>query len=93
MSGKEAKPVYAMRYRPVSSFTLPPGIVTEWVRTPRTDGLVVTGAFPPPAAATGSSTRSSGGSSSSGTGRTTSTCRSAARPSGGDRGGKHHRQR
>ena len=40
------KPIYTMRYRPVSSFTLPPGISTEWVRIPQIDGLVIAAAFP-----------------------------------------------
>ena len=40
------KPIYTMRYRPVSSFTLPTGISTEWVRTPQIDGLVIGTAFP-----------------------------------------------
>ena len=40
------KPIYTMRYRPVSSFTLPQGISTEWVRIPQIDGLVIATAFP-----------------------------------------------
>ena len=40
------KPIYAMRYRPVSGCTLPPGITTTWVRTPQVDGHIVGRAFP-----------------------------------------------
>lgn len=29
------KPIYTMEYRPVSSFTLPRGITTNWVRLPQ----------------------------------------------------------
>ena len=46
---KETKPdapIYTMLFRPVSSFTLPNGITTEWVRLPRTDGYVMADAFP-----------------------------------------------
>ena len=41
-----AKPIYAMRYRPVSSCTLPRGVVTEWVRTPQVDKDLFARAFP-----------------------------------------------
>ena len=38
--------IYTMLSRPVSSFTLPSGITTEWVRLPRLDGHTMRHAFP-----------------------------------------------
>ena len=43
---KQGTPIYTMLYRPVSSFTLPAGITTEWVRLPQIDGHVMARAFP-----------------------------------------------
>ena len=40
------KPVYTMRYRPVSSFTLPDGILTNWLRLPQIDGHTMSRAYP-----------------------------------------------
>ena len=41
-----AEPVYTMLYRPVSSFTLPRGVTTEWKKLPRNaDGRMMR-AFP-----------------------------------------------
>ncbi len=43
---KQGTPIYTMLYRPVSSFTLPRGITTEWVRLPQIDGHVMARAYP-----------------------------------------------
>ena len=43
---KPGAPIYTMLFRPVSSFTLPNGITTEWMRLPRTGGYVMADAFP-----------------------------------------------
>ena len=43
---KQGRPIYTMLYRPVSSFTLPRGITTEWVRLPQVDGHVMARAYP-----------------------------------------------
>ena len=43
---KQGPPIYTMLYRPVSSFTLPSGITTEWVRLPQIDGHVMAQAYP-----------------------------------------------
>ena len=42
----QGPPIYTMLYRPVSSFTLPSGITTEWVRLPEIDGHVMALAYP-----------------------------------------------
>ena len=40
------KPIYTLRFRPVSSWTLPNGIVTEWVRLPHYNIHTLRKAYP-----------------------------------------------
>ena len=42
----DARPVYTMLYRPVSSFTLPRGVTTEWRKLPRNADGHLMRAFP-----------------------------------------------
>ena len=42
----DATPVYTMLYRPVSSFTLPRGVITEWMKLPKNADERMQRAFP-----------------------------------------------
>lgn len=46
MTNTEARRIYTMQFRPVGAFTLPRGVITEWVRLPQHDSHLLRRAYP-----------------------------------------------